>query len=169
MLAGAAVAVALAAPLPWDTGGSGLGSSAYAVSVDPDGSVKITIRWSELSDVAKLQAELDRAGAHVLILTGTTTPDTRTAPPVPACAIPYSGEGYSARAVTWDFPNAASEVNGIIIRPRYFPAGGTFVIEAYSNPGSTALHPTLSFMAVGAVPSCVAPVVSTTISSQPTR
>src|SRR6185437_8785271 len=53
VLAGAAATVALAAPMPWDGGGSGPGSSAYAVNTEADGTVKITIRWSELSDVAK--------------------------------------------------------------------------------------------------------------------
>ena len=51
----------------------------------------------------------------------------------------------------------------------YFPKGGTFVIEAYSNPGSTTLHPSLSFMAVGTAPTCAVPQVTGPISSRPTH
>jgi hypothetical protein len=59
--------------------------------------------------------------------------------------------------VQWDFPNATSEVNGVIVRPRFFPAHGTFVIEVFYGPGSTDVAAMTSFMAVGAVPTCVVP------------
>jgi len=62
-------------------------------------------------------------------------------------------------AVQWDFPDRASEVNGIVVRPKYFPAGGTFVIEAFTLPGRHDYSPTLSFMVVGKVPTCVVPMV----------
>lgn len=158
VLVGAAATAALVLPIPWDGHGPGLGGRAWAVVRHGDGSVGITVRWSELSDPAALQNALDRAGARTRILVGTETGAVPDEPSqVPACAKPYSGRPYNARAVQWDFPKAASEVNGIVIRPHYFPHGGTFVIEAYSPPGQTSYAPVLSFMAVGAVPSCAYP------------
>jgi len=165
-IAVAAVTVAAAAvggtliAQPWHHSGPRLGNAAYRVTPHADGSVDIVIRWSQLRDPAKLQADLDAAGAHVRILIGTETiGDPDSSPPVPPCAKPFYGVGYSAKAVQWDFPDRASEVNGIVVRPKYFPAGGTFVIEAFTLPGRHDYSPTLSFMVVGKVPTCVAPVV----------
>lgn len=158
LLAAAAALTALVVPMPWDHHGLRLGTRAYAVARRSDGSVEIVLRWSELDDPSGLQAALDAAGARTLVLFGDLIagpyPDPQPQPP--SCAVPWYGRNYSPNAVQWDFPDAASEVNGIIIRPQYFPAGGTFVIEAYRVPGSN-YEPQLSFMARGAVPSCVYP------------
>jgi len=162
----AAVTVAAAAVAgtlivqPWHKSGPALGNAAYSVTLRSDGSVNIVIRWSQLRDPAKLQADLDAAGAPVRILTGTAIlGQIDDSPPIPRCAEPYSGVGYSAKAVQWDFPDQASEVNGIVVSPQYFPEHGTFVIEAYINPGEQTYKPSLSFMAVGPVPTCVVPMV----------
>jgi hypothetical protein len=155
----ALLTAALVAPLPWRDG-SGLGSAAYAVTAESGGATRVELRWSELRDPAALQAALDRAGAPVRILTGTTLSPNVLAT-VRACAQPTSGLPYSARAVTWDLP-AGSDFNGIVIHPKAFPAGGTLVIEAFYRPGTHVLESTLSFMAIGKVPTCVAPVYAGT-------
>lgn len=145
---------------PWRHPGPRYGNAEYTVTRRADGRFRIVIHWSELKNPTKLQAELDAAGAPIRILTGTAIRGTRDDnPPIPPCAKPYYGAPYSAKAVQWDFPNRASEVNGIVVRPQYFPEHGTFVIEAYRDPGGHTYSPDLTFMAVGAVPTCVVPLV----------
>lgn len=157
-LAGAAAVAALVLPMPWSHKGLG-GDRAYAVVRTADGSVRVVLRWSKLNDPSGLQAALDKAGARTKVLFGKEIvgPYPDPMPQPPPCAVPWYGHAYSARAVQWDFPNPQSEVNGVIIRPQYFPKNGTFVIEAYRTPGSTVYSPELSFMARGATPSCVYP------------
>jgi hypothetical protein len=164
VLAGAAATVAVAAPMPWDHGAN-LTSSASAVTVGRDGSVRIVLRWSQLKDPATLQAALNRAGAHTRILTGDSVVSSPAE--IPACALPYSGRSYSSRAVEWDTP-AANAVGGILIHPDQFPNGATFIIEAQYAPGTTDLMSTLSFMARGAVPTCAVPSVGPNPAAPPT-
>ena len=157
-----AVAAALAVIAhPWSGSTPRYTDAAFTVTPNADGSVRIVIHWSELADPAALQARLKEVHAPVLILTGTATVRRSTDGPLsltPPCALPFSGVGYSSKAVQWDFPDRASEVNGIVVRPKYFPKDGTFVIEAFTSPGEHRYAPVLSFMAVGKVPTCVAPV-----------
>jgi hypothetical protein len=157
LLAAAAAVAVLVLPMPWDHHGSRLGTAAYAVDRRSDGSVQILLRWDELNDPSGLQHALDAAGARTVVLFGDVIPGTDPGNPPPACAKPWYGRSYSARAVQWDFPDPAAEVNGVIIRPQYFPKDGTFVVEAYRHPGASTYGAELSFMARGAVPTCVYP------------
>jgi hypothetical protein len=159
-----ASAVALAAvlvPLSWNRTTPNTAPAAFTVTPRPDGSVRFTVRWSELADPSRLQAALDEVHVPVRILIGTTV--SRPLPPsgatkIPACAKPYYGGPYDKRAVQWDFPNKQSEVNGIVVHPRYFPPHGTLVIEVYHDIGSTKVTTLDSFMAIGAVPTCTVPL-----------
>jgi hypothetical protein len=166
VLAGAAATVLLAAPMPWDHGGGSLTQSASAVTRLKDGSIRVVLRWSELADPARLQAELDRAGARTLVLT--TDAEVASPADIPACALPYYGRPYSARAVEWDTP-AANHVDGVIIHPAAFPADATFVIEVQYRPGTTASLGELSFMARGRTPTCAVPNLSAAPSATPSR
>lgn len=148
-LAAAAVATAVVVP---SVLGHDQSAAAYTVTRHTDGSVRVTLRWSELTDTTQLQARLRAAGVPIVIF------DTEEAavPPgtvSPGCARPDAGGPYNARAVEWDSP-AANDVNGIIIRPKYFPAHGTFVIQLVRRPGSGFIDETLSRMIVGAPPTC---------------
>jgi hypothetical protein len=157
LVGAAALTVALVVPLPW-RGSAGLGSAAYAVSSEQDGSTRVAVRWSDLVDPARLQADLDRAGAPVRILTGTVYPigEQRA---VPACAQPTHGGPYDSRAVEWDLPTG-SDLNGFVIRPKYFPPGGTLVIEVFFRAGQRKLDGSMSYMVVGSPPTCAQPVYS---------
>lgn len=157
VLAAAAAVAVLVVPMPWDHSGPQLGSKAYAVERHSDGSVQIVLHWDELNDPSGLQHALDAAGARTVVLFGDVIPGKDPQNPPPDCAVPWYGRSYSAKAVQWDFADAASEVNGIVIRPQYFPPEGTFVIEAYRHPGYSTYGAELSFMARGAVPTCVYP------------
>ena len=154
--AGAAAAVALV--VPWPGGHAGLTSSAYAVTRQTDGSYRIVVHWAQLRNPARLQAALDRVGAPVRVLTGTELPATDKPGPVPACAKPTYGHPYSAQAVQWDFPDAASEVNGFVVRPAAFPRGGTLIVEVFYAPDGKTPAGTLSYMAIGRVPTCAQPM-----------
>jgi hypothetical protein len=145
-LAGAAAVTATVLTVPGHT------PAAYGVTRRSDGSVSVVLHWNELRNPTKLQEALDRAGARTRILTAQTSgngPDN-----IPACARPISGSPYSARAVQWDFPDSAREVNGIVIRPDHFPADGTFVIEVGYVRGTHKVAQIVSFMARGRVPTC---------------
>ncbi len=155
-VAGAAAAIALVLPLTGGHGG-GLTTAAYAVTRHDDGSFRVVVHWAQLRDPAALQAALDRAGAPVRVLTGEELP-AGSRGPVPACAEPTSGLPYSARAVQWDFPDQASEVNGFVVRPAAFPRRGTLVIEVFFAPGSSVPTGSLSYMVIGRVPTCAQPV-----------
>ncbi|WAX56941.1 hypothetical protein M6B22_20820 [Jatrophihabitans cynanchi] len=154
LVAGAAAAIAIVAPMPWNQGRSGLGSAAYAVTRDSDGAVHFAVHWSRLTDPAGLQAALDRAGARTRIF-------VRPASEVPDCPSPSNTVGYSAKAVHWQHPGTAD--GGFTVRPANFPAGGTFVIgvdlapsgQSTFAPGEPQLASFSAFMVVGEVPSCV--------------
>jgi hypothetical protein len=154
LVTAAAASVAVIAPMPWNDGHPGL-ASAYAVDRNGDGSVSVTVHWDQLRQPASLQRSLDAAGARVRLLTGTA--DSGTPAPdvarVPECAQPYSGRPYSSAAVSWDSGRNAPD-NSFVIHPAAFPTHGTLVIEVFFNPGSGRWVSTLSFMAIGKVPSC---------------
>jgi hypothetical protein len=153
LLAGAAVTAALAAPRPW--GGHGNEADAYTVQRQSDGTLRVVVHWDQLADPAKLQQALDRAGAPVRVLVGTDGPG-QAASTVPECAKPYAGGPYSAAAVSWDSGLNAPD-NSFVVHPAAFPKDGTLVIEVFFAPG--VRHPTssLSFMAIGRVPTCALP------------
>ena len=153
LLAAAAVTVALAAPMPW--GGHTTNADAYTVQRHSDGSLRVVVHWDQLADPAKLQQALDRAGAPVRVLVGTDGPGQAPST-IPDCAKPYSGGPYSAAAVSWDSGLNAPD-NSFVVHPAAFPKDGTLVIEVFFAPG--AHHPTssLSFMAIGAAPTCAIP------------
>lgn len=157
VLAGALATVALAAPMPWDGGGSGLGSSAYAVTRGDDGSVHIAVRWSQLTDPAGLQRALDRAGARTKVIVHTVGTG-------PLCIAPANTVGYSSTAVQWQSPGSAD--GGILVHPARFPKNGTFVIGvdlappgvqggSTFAPGRPQIESFSGSMVVGAVPTCV--------------
>jgi hypothetical protein len=154
VLAGVAVTIALAAPMPWNQGQSGSGAAAYAVTRDDAGAVHFTVHWGRLTDPADLQAALDRVGARTRIF-------VHAASDVPQCDAPSNSVGYSAKAVQWQHPGTAD--GGFTVRPGYFPAGGTFVIGVdLAGPGGSTFAPGdaqlasfSAFMVVGEVPSCV--------------
>ncbi len=157
-LAGAAAvaAVVAVATMPWQATTPTTKPAAFTVTLGADGSAHFTVHWSQLRDPARLQAALDAASVPVRILVGKVRPGG-PAGTIPACAKPYFGGPYDRRAVQWDFPNPTSEVNGVIVRPQYFPAHGTLVIEVHYDAGSTNLADMMSFMAVGTVPTCAVP------------
>jgi hypothetical protein len=155
LLAAAVVTVAVAAPMPWDGDHSGT-TAAYAVDRHHDGSVSIVVHWNQLSDPARLQQALDAAGAPVRILTGTDLSGSTPPTNIPDCAKPYSGNPYSADAVSWDSGRNAPD-NGFVIRPTAFPAHGTLVIEVFFAAGTHRMVSTLSFMAIGRAPTCALP------------
>ena len=154
VLAGAAVTFALAAPMPWNQGESGSGAAAYAVTRDDAGAVHFAVHWSRLTDPAKLQTALDRAGARTRIF-------VHEASDVPRCTVAPNTVGYSAMAVQWQHPGSAD--GGFIVRPAYFPPDGTFVIgvdltsagASTFAPGEAQLASFSAFMVIGEVPSCV--------------
>lgn len=159
LMIGAALAVAAAVATIVLTVSSGSGpkysSAAYTVEHRSDGSVRVVVHWSELHNIARLQAALNRAQARTVILTGDAVVN-QPLPPTPPCAR-YRSSSYSSHAVRWDFPNPAAEVNGIVIRPHNFPKNGTFVIEIAYLPGTHDSTGMLSFMARGRVPTCIQP------------
>jgi hypothetical protein len=153
LLAAAAVTVALAAPMPWNNGHP---SEAAAYTVQRNGdAVSVVVHWNQLSDPAKLQQALDAAGAPVQILTGTAT-HTAPSATIPECAKPYSGVPYSAAAVLWDSGRNAPD-SSFVIHPAAFPTHGTLVIEVFFAAGSQHWASTLTFMAIGRVPTCAVP------------
>lgn len=154
LLAAAATTVVLTTP--WN-GGRSSEAAAYTVDRHPDGSVSVVVHWSQLADPAALQQALDQAGAPVRILTGTTTPGKPVSPTdIPDCAKPYSGKPYSAAAVSWDSGFNAPE-GSFVVHPAAFPAHGTLVIEVFFTPDTHQLAGSLSFMAIGHVPTCALP------------
>jgi hypothetical protein len=160
-LASAAAIAAVVIPLSWNRTTPNTAPAAFTVTPRPDGSVRFTVRWSELANPSQLQAALDEAHVPVRILIGTITSSAGTQPDIttiPACAKPYYGGPYDKRAVQWDFPSSQTEVNGVVVRPKYFPPHGTLVIEAYHDIGSTKISRLDSFMAIGAVPTCTVPL-----------
>jgi hypothetical protein len=155
LLAATVVTVALAAPMPWD-GGQPSEAAAYEVDRHGDASVSVVVHWNELSDPAKLQQALDAAGAPVRILTGTQTPGTTPSTTVPECAKPYYGKPYGAAAVSWDSGLNAPD-SSFVLHPAAFPKHGTLVIEVFFTPDLHRWASSLSFMAIGRVPTCALP------------
>lgn len=153
LLAAAAITVVLAAPTPWD-GGHPNTAAAYTVQRHGE-AVSVVVHWNQLSDPAKLQQALDRAGAPVQILAGTVTgkaPSTA----IPECAKPYSGMPYSAAAVSWDSGLNAPN-SSFVIHPAAFPEHGRMVIEVFFTADSQHWASSFSFMAIGRVPTCALP------------
>lgn len=133
-----------------------VGQAGFVVTRHADGSVRATIRWSELSDPAALQRALDAAGARTRVFV-----ETGTAP----CQV-GTGVPYSADAVDWDGPDADPE-NALVVHPDNFPTDGTFVVVVWLAapgqtgtstfaPGSPQLTGMDSYLAIGAVtrPAC---------------
>jgi hypothetical protein len=155
LFAAAAVTVALTALMPWE-GGHREEAAAYAVDRHSDGSVSVVVHWSQLSNPAQLQQALDRAGAPVRILTGTETPGSAPLKTVPDCAKPYYGKPYTADAVSWDSGFNAPD-SSFVVHPGAFPDDSTLVIEVFFTPGAHHWASSLSFMAIGRVPTCAVP------------
>jgi hypothetical protein len=121
-----------------------------------DGTVRVSIHWSQLSDPAALQAALDDAGARTTVFVSDSTNSD--------CPVPPNTTPYSAAAVHWtSSPNADDA--GFVVEPASFPSNGTFVLSAHVAPagqeglstfsaGRTQLESINSFMVVGDVPAC---------------
>lgn len=158
VLAAAAVIVGLAAPMPWDRGGPGVTSAAFAVTKEAGGAIRVSVHWNELSEPAALQSALDRAGARVRLLVRTN--------PTPGqsrfCA-PGHPVAYDSAAVQWNSPGAPS--GGFTVRPADFPPGATFVVAvdmapagvsglSTNPPGQPQMEDFQSSMVVGPIPAC---------------
>lgn len=162
-LGGAAVlaAGALAVVQPWS---AGVPATAYTVDRHPDGSVSVTIRAPQLTDPAKLNAELAASGTPVLVMAMVPAEECTVPPAVdPVFQLPpdptaEQREAQFARMPVRYEPRAEDVV--ILIQPWKIPAGDTLVlgytIREDTGGGTTLVWPAV----VTAVPACVPEPVS---------
>lgn len=149
VLAGAAATVALAAPMPWDSG-AGTSASAFAVTPRSNGDIDVTIDYRDLNDTAALQARLDAAGAPMMVRSGRHCPVGGPGT-IPATRDEVEAPGLLAVGA----PDAHIPV--FILHPDAFPAGATFVVTVIpaENPTPGANYDAISWeMVRGPVPSC---------------
>lgn len=120
MTAVAAAALAVGSTrLPWSDDEAAPTASAYAVTAEPDGSVDVTVRWSELSDPGALQAAL-RANKVPAVVLLESEPGGCPQPRQDGIKLP---EGTLAPGT-----GTSPERQRFTIRPVLIPAGGTVVI-----------------------------------------
>ena len=133
-----------------------LASGAYAVTTTPDGSVKITVHWSQATDVAALQKALDAAHARTKVLTATEDRTPRIGDPLPptrACAGIRPGTiEQPDEAVTW---HSQKPISGVVIRPNLFPRNETLVLEVVFTRSTGAIADVSSTLAVAPLPTCI--------------
>lgn len=153
LISGGLVAAAVVTAVALESSGVDqprIGQAGFVVSRHDDGSVSVTIDWSELSDPAALQRALDAAGARTDVF-------VRTDGGGPCAA--GIGVPYSADAVDWDGPDADPDT-ALVVHPDNFPANGTFVIvvsmassgqTSTFSPGFPQITGTHTYMAVGPV------------------
>ena len=67
-----------------------------------------------------------------------------------------TGKAYSAAAVSWD-SGADAPDSSSVVHPNAFPTHGTLVIEVFFAPDRHQMTGSLSFMAIGHVPTCALP------------
>lgn len=128
----AAVALAIGSTrLPWSDDEAVPTASAYAVTAEPDGSVGVTVRWSQLSDPGALQAALraNEVPAVVLLESG---PGGCPQPRQDGIKLP---EGALVPGT-----GSSPDRQRFTIRPVLIPAGGTVVIGVprIEGPASSA-------------------------------
>jgi hypothetical protein len=158
-LAGAAAVLAagvLSVVQPWSAGNP---AEAYTVDWHPDGSISVTIRASQLTDPAKLNAELARSGTPALVM-GMVPAGRCPAPPAvdPLFKLPPEPTAEQREAQIARMP-VRYEMRGdqavILIQPWKIPAGDTLVlgytIRRDAQGRTTKVWPAV----VTAVPSCV--------------
>ncbi|GAA1602545.1 hypothetical protein ACFQY4_30185 [Catellatospora bangladeshensis] len=147
---------ALAVVQPWSAGDP---ATAYTVDRHPDGSVSVTIRAPQLTDPAKLNAELARSGTPVTVLAMVPAERCPVPPGVdPAFQLPPDPTAEQRDALFARMP-VRYELRGeqvvILIQPWKIPAGDTLVLGYTIR--RDADRTTLVWPAVvTAVPSCVA-------------
>ncbi|GAA1363057.1 hypothetical protein [Catellatospora chokoriensis] len=151
-LAGTAVFAAagvLAVAGPWSAP-----AEAYSVATNADGSVEVSFDAAKLTDPAKLNAALARAGARTVVLgmapdgqcTGRPSFDVTYELPVPG---------------TPEFATSPIEYRMgedgvfIIIRPQYLPAADTLVIGYSIDHGTEGRSTMVRPVIVTTVPSCL--------------
>ncbi len=124
VLAGAlavlASATAALAPALHDGGPVGTTTAAYAVSVQADGSVHVTVEWDQLLDPAGLAAALRKAGVPTVVRSAGRT--TR---------LGYEHCGTRTEQDQADAAMTATPSSKLIVlRPNLFPAHSTMVIAS---------------------------------------
>jgi hypothetical protein len=121
-VAGAVGATAVAAAVMWTGGGP---NEAYAVDAQPDGSVKLTVRWNELDDVDRLAATLRRAGIPTEVTS--EAPDRYCASPPERDRASYALNEFHPGA------EQPASTEGYVMRPKEFPAGSVLVLATFDD------------------------------------
>ncbi|WP_144120099.1 hypothetical protein [Catellatospora sichuanensis] len=152
-LAGAAVFAAagvLAVAEPWAEP-----AEAYSVGTNADGSVEVSFDAAELTDPAKLNAALARAGARTVVM-GMVPDGQCTGEPAYDVVYELPVPGTPEHATTPLEYQLREDGVFIIIRPQYLPAADTLVIgyaiDHLADGRSTMVRPVV----VMTVPSCLA-------------
>jgi hypothetical protein len=154
-LAAAAVVAALVVvntDAPSTDSTQALGAAGYRVTAQSDGTVQITVRWSEVRDPKALQRSLDQAQARTKIRVLVAPPrriptGSQIAPPIShsdqdANWCGSYGQYFTGKlnSRTVQYNNSKGE-DGIVIRPKYFPTGVTLLVTVtLSPPSSTSSH-----------------------------
>ncbi|MEV4415971.1 hypothetical protein [Catellatospora sp. NPDC049609] len=159
-LAGAAAVLAvgaLAVVQPWAAGDP---ATAYTVDRHADGSLTVTIRVPQLSNPAKLNAELARSGTRVVVL-GMVPADRCPVPPaldpdfqLPADPSPAQRDALFARMPVRYEPRDEQVV--ILIQPWKIPAADTLVLGYAVRDGAQGRTTLVWPAVVTAIPPCLA-------------
>lgn len=165
---GAVVAVVTAGAIatPWSHGQPT--NAAFALDRRPDGSIDLTVRWSELRDPGPLNQKLARLGARTVFITRSATchvefPFDPAHPPFLRFADPLHPDLVAVRksiaeSEQWLYFLALPRSGNLTIHPGKIPAGDTLLIPyelVRSEPGSADPPVSAGEMLVPHVPACV--------------
>ncbi|GAA2366602.1 hypothetical protein Cme02nite_29920 [Catellatospora methionotrophica] len=130
-------------------------AEAYSVGTNADGSIEVSFDAAELTDPAKLNADLARAGARTVVMgfapaeqcTGGTTIDVYYELPLP---------GTPEHATTPIDYQLREDGVFVVIRPQYLPPADTLVIGYAVHDGAEGRTTMVRPVVVMTVPTCLA-------------
>jgi hypothetical protein len=118
--------------------------AAYAVTTKADGSVEVTVRWEDITDLDRVRGALQKAGVPTAI-----------APRGASgwCDGSAAGRDKADHALDMVSPDGQHSLEGYVLRPKLFPAGSTLVVSASDDP-VRKVHYVVLYLAPKDAPSC---------------
>jgi hypothetical protein len=135
----AALAAILAVSTPWSGGPNGT-AAAYAVTVKPDGSVELTVRWEQLGNVGGLAARLRAAGVPT---------EVRSGMPARFCAGPADRDRASEALNKLSPAGEPVSRDGYLMQPKLFPEGSILVISTFTDQATDVTYTMLYLAPTG--------------------